>query len=70
MIRTQNKIITSTSVIQEIQRKTFEQLELQQDARVKLDAAGRIASPVPLIMLLEKSQYENPIKNLEISRLY
>lgn len=70
MIRTQNKITTSTSVIQEIQRKTFEQLELQQDARVKLDAAGWIASPVPLIMLLEKSQYENPIKNLEISRLY
>jgi hypothetical protein len=70
MIRTQNKNTTSTSVIQEIQRKTFEQLELQQDARVKPDAGGRIASPVPLIMLLEKSQYENPIKNLEISRLY
>jgi hypothetical protein len=50
MIRTQNENTTSTCVMQEIQSKTFEQRELQQDARVKSGAPGWIASPVPLKM--------------------
>ena len=48
MIRTQNENPTSICVIQEIESKTFEQRELQQDARVKSGVPGWIASPVPL----------------------
>ena len=54
LILTQNKNTTNTCNTKTIEQ-TFEQLELQQNARIKPDGLCRIASLVPLLMLFEKS---------------